>query len=64
MNETKWEKVAIVTGASKGIGRAICVELAKYGYYIVVNYRSDEQGAVKTLDMVKHEGADGNIHTI
>ena len=61
MNETKWEKVAIVTGASKGIGRAICVELAKYGYYIVVNYRSDEQGAVKTLDMVKHEGADGNI---
>lgn len=61
MNETKWEKVAIVTGGSRGIGRAICIELAKYGYHILVNYRSDEQGAVKTLDMVKHEGAGGKI---
>ncbi len=61
MNETKWEKVAIVTGGSRGIGRAICVELAKYGYHILVNYRSDEKGAVKTLDMVKHEGAGGQI---
>ena len=34
----KGEKVALVTGASKGIGQAICVELAKSGYRIVVNY--------------------------
>jgi len=61
MNEIDGGKVAVVTGGSKGIGRAICVELAKYGYHILVNYRSDEQGAVKTLDMVKHEGADGKI---
>ena len=61
MNENKWEKVAIVTGGSRGIGRAICVELAKYGYHILVNFRSDEQGAVKTLDMVRREGTDGKI---
>jgi len=61
MDETQDEKVAIVTGAGKGIGRAICVELAKYGYRIVVNYRSDDKGASKTLDMVKNEGSDGKI---
>ncbi len=61
MNKNNGGKVAVVTGASRGIGRAICVELAKYRYHILVNYRSDEKGAVKTLDMVRREGADGNI---
>ena len=51
----------MVTGASKGIGQAICVELAKDGYRIVVNYKSDEMGAVNTLEMVKKAGSDGNI---
>ncbi|MGD8973633.1 MAG: SDR family oxidoreductase, partial [Desulfobacterales bacterium] len=36
MNETQSEKVALVTGASKGIGQAICAELAQSGYRIVV----------------------------
>ncbi len=61
MDETQSEKVALVTGASKGIGQAICVELAKSGYRIVVNYKSDEKGAVNTLEMVRKEGSDGNI---
>ena len=61
MNETQGGKVAIVTGASKGIGRAICVELAKCGYHIVVNYKSDDNGATQTLEMVKKEGSDGRI---
>jgi len=55
------EKVALVTGASKGIGQAISVELAKSGYRIVVNYKSDEKGALTTLEMVRKEGSDGNI---
>ena len=54
-------KVAIVTGAGKGIGRAICVELARSGYHIVANYRSDVQGAEETLGRVRAAGSDGEI---
>jgi 3-oxoacyl-[acyl-carrier protein] reductase len=54
-------KVAVVTGGSKGIGRAICIELAKAGYDIVVNYRSDEKGAAETLEAVREQGAGGRI---
>jgi 3-oxoacyl-[acyl-carrier protein] reductase len=61
MNEANGEKTALVTGASKGIGRAICVELAKSGYRIVVNYMSDEKGAVDTLELVRKSGSDGQI---
>ena len=61
VNEAHGKKVALVTGASKGIGQAICVELAKDGYRIVVNYKSDEMGAVNTLKMIREVGSDGNI---
>jgi len=61
MDEAHGERVALVTGASKGIGQAICVELAKCGYHIVVNYKSDDMGASQTLEMVKNEGSDGRI---
>lgn len=53
------KKLAVVTGGSKGIGRAVCIELAKAGYDIVVNYRSDEQGAAETLRAVIGQGAGG-----
>ena len=53
------KKLAVVTGGSKGIGRAVCIELAKAGYDIVVNYRSDEQGAAETLQAVIEQGAGG-----
>ena len=61
MNEAHGGKVALVTGASKGIGKAICVELAKSGYRIVVNYKSDEKGAIDTLEMVRKAGSEGQI---
>lgn len=54
-------KVAVVTGGSKGIGRAVCAELARSGYYVVVNYRSDKEGAAKTLEEVRQQGSDGRI---
>ena len=49
-------KVAIVTGSSRGIGRAIAIELAKEGASIVVNFSKDEEGAKETLDLLKKIG--------
>ncbi len=45
-------KVAIVTGASKGIGKSIAISLAKKGYSVVINYLSDADGALKVLEEV------------
>jgi 3-oxoacyl-[acyl-carrier protein] reductase len=61
MNETQSKKVAVVTGGSKGIGRAICIELARWGCQIVVNYKSDESGAAETLKILRNEGGDGSV---
>ena len=36
---------ALVTGGSRGIGRAICLELAGMGYNIIINYASNQQAA-------------------
>jgi 3-oxoacyl-[acyl-carrier protein] reductase len=59
MPEIQKKRLAIVTGASRGIGRAIAVELAENGYDIIVNYHSDEKAAADTLEMIKAAGADG-----
>ena len=55
------KSIALVTGGSKGIGRAICVELARSGYYLVINYHGDQEGARQTLAMVEGEGGRGEI---
>jgi 3-oxoacyl-[acyl-carrier protein] reductase len=54
-------KVAIVTGASRGIGRATAVELAKSGYFVVINYHANENAAKETLKLVQDAGSDGEI---
>jgi len=61
VNNKRDERVAIVTGGSKGIGQAISIELAKVGYYIVINYKSDDAAASETLNMIKNIGADAEI---
>lgn len=53
------QKVAIVTGASRGIGRAISLELARSGYFIVINYQHNIHAAEKTLEMVREHNSDG-----
>lgn len=49
-------KIAIVTGASRGIGRAIAINLAMEGASIVVNYSKDEEGAKETVEKIKKLG--------
>lgn len=55
---TKGKKVALVTGASKGIGRAIAVELSKSNIIVIVNYNSNKEKAVETLSKIKEVGGE------
>ncbi len=56
------QQIAIITGGSKGIGRAICVELARCGCYTIINYQRDQKGAEHTLTMVEEAGGQGEIY--
>lgn len=54
-------KCALVTGGSRGIGRAICVKLAEMGYHIIINYKGNEEAANETLSLVREKGSDGEL---
>ncbi len=49
-------KYALVTGGSRGIGRAISVKLVSLGYHILVNYKSNNEEARHTLELIKEAG--------
>lgn len=49
-------KVAVVTGSSKGIGQAIAIRLAKEGYFVYVTYFTDETGGKKTITEIEKIG--------
>ena len=53
------QKIAIVTGGSRGIGRAIAVELAAHGYQIVITYKANEEAAAETLRLIREAGRSG-----
>ena len=49
-------KYALVTGGSRGIGRAICVKLYQMGYEVLINYVSNDAAAKETLDLIEGHG--------
>ncbi len=54
-------KFALVTGGSRGIGRAVCIKLAEMGYNILINYKSNETEANNTAALVREKGVTAEI---
>ncbi len=55
------EKNALVTGGSRGIGRAICLRLASMGAYVYINYVSNSAAAEETQQMIQDTGGKAEI---
>ncbi|HSE84146.1 MAG TPA: 3-oxoacyl-[acyl-carrier-protein] reductase [Thermodesulfobacteriota bacterium] len=55
------EKIALVTGASRGIGKAIALGLASRGTFVIVNYVRSEGAAKEVLDAIEGSGGKGQI---
>jgi 3-oxoacyl-[acyl-carrier protein] reductase len=49
-------KCALVTGGSRGIGRAVCAKLSAMGYYVLINYKSNTEEANNTLQQIGGNG--------
>ena len=54
-------KVALITGGSRGIGRATCVKFASLGYQILINYKSNDAEANETLRLVQEHNVSGEL---
>ena len=54
-------KYALVTGGSRGIGRAIAIKLASQGWPVLINYRSNQEAAQATLDEIVAAGGQGEL---
>ena len=54
-------KYALVTGGSRGIGRAISIKLVSLGYHVLVNYKTNREEAQQTLAMIKEAGGSGEL---
>ena len=54
-------KYAIVTGGSRGIGRAICLQLADMGYPVLINYASNKEAAEETKQLVEAKGVNAEL---
>jgi 3-oxoacyl-[acyl-carrier protein] reductase len=56
MHLTTPKRVALVTGGSRGIGKAICIKMASLGIDVVVNYKSNEKAALEVVDTISQTG--------
>ena len=54
-------KCALITGGSRGIGRAICIKMAAMGYYVLINYKTNIEEANKTLEMIRQSEGEGEL---
>ena len=54
-------KYALVTGGSRGIGRAVCIRLARMGYHVLVNYANRTDEAETTLELIRQTGQGGEL---
>ena len=62
MADTSMEKKKVlVTGASGGIGRAVAVECARNGYYVICHYNRGKEKCEQTLNLIKENGGDGEM---
>ena len=55
------KKYALVTGGSRGIGRAVCLKLAELGYPVIINYKSNEDEARHTLELIISMGGEAEL---
>ncbi|MDE5777870.1 MAG: SDR family NAD(P)-dependent oxidoreductase [Lachnospiraceae bacterium] len=54
-------KVALVTGASRGIGRQTAVTLAQYGAAVIVNYNGSKEKAEEVVQIIKENGGTASV---
>ena len=51
----------MVTGGSRGIGRAVCLKLAEAGYPVIINFKSNEEEARQTLELITGKGGEAEL---
>jgi len=54
-------KYALVTGGSRGIGRAVCLKLAEMGYTVLVNYQHNKTAAEETKTLIEQRGGQAEL---
>lgn len=54
-------KYALVTGGSRGLGRAICLKLSQQGYPVIINYKSNSEAALETKRLIEEQGGQAEL---
>ena len=54
-------KYALVTGGSRGLGRAVCLKLSQMGIPVIIKYQSNKEAAEQVRDMILANGGDASL---